>query len=115
MEKLPSMKHEMDIILKKYPGRGTNTMQYCTKHNTVCKLPSCKYGEAIKGVNFEAEDHELSLTEMNNEQEAQFWKEGIRFFKPLNPHWKVTTTKNVYEGTGHLGAIIEECYDFVEK
>jgi hypothetical protein len=90
-------------------------MQFCPKHNTPCKLPSCKHGEEFIDFKFEADDHELTLCEMTKEQEEMFWKEGRRFFEPINPRWKVTTDKGVYVGRGTTGKIIEECEDFEGK
>jgi hypothetical protein len=90
-------------------------MQFCPKHNTACKLPPCKHGEEIINFHFEAEDHELFEEEMTRKQRYEHIHEGKRFFEPINPRWKVTTDKGVYEGKGNTGKIIEECEDFTER
>ncbi|MDD4588848.1 MAG: hypothetical protein PHG06_00265 [Parabacteroides sp.] len=92
-------------------------MQYCTIKNTACELPPCKHGEELKGVRYNADDHELSLDEMTPEQRQQFWKEGRRFFEPRNPRWEITTDKRVYSGTGKgpKGKIVENCDEWEEK
>lgn len=34
-------------------------MQYCKLNNTACKLPTCKNGEKITGVDSDSDDHKL--------------------------------------------------------
>ena len=43
-------------------------MQYCKLNNTACKLPTCKNGEKITGVDSDS-DSKNQLTEMENRLE----------------------------------------------
>lgn len=95
-------------------------MQYCKLNNTACKLPTCKNGEKITGVDSDSDDHELEpcidiksfewhAGEMTEEQFEQWKKGSTRFFEPRNSRWKITTEMGVYEGRGKLPNIITEC------